>query len=134
MAEQTPSPLIRPAEHLTFAEKRVLHYLREAHNRFQALPDKHPAEDREWVDAIHRMQNLIAFRVARRADPDEWWEPRASSTPIGLPPDHSLLAECKRMLDILDPQDGVVQEWAELREARKAMAAAFHLEVMFSSY
>lgn len=53
-------------------EKAILGWIRHAHEQFIALPETHPSDLKDWVDAVHRLQNLVAFRVARRADPDYW--------------------------------------------------------------
>lgn len=53
-------------------EKEVLAHLARAWAEFLALPNKHPDDLTEYRDAYHRIQTLIAWRVARRADPDTW--------------------------------------------------------------
>jgi hypothetical protein len=57
---------------LTMEEKSVLNLLGLAWNEFSAIKDKHPQEDTEFLDAIHRLQHLIGYRVARRVDKEVW--------------------------------------------------------------
>jgi hypothetical protein len=59
---------------ITENERRVLGYLTQASHEFYALPGHHPSAVPEWTSAIHRLQDLIAFRVASRVDPDQWWQ------------------------------------------------------------
>jgi hypothetical protein len=56
----------------TADEKAVLASLVAAWQQYVALPVEHPDEIRDFTDAIHRAQDLLAIRVARRADPDTW--------------------------------------------------------------
>lgn len=57
---------------LTDAEKAVLSELGNAFNAFAAMSDNRDDDVREFTDAIHKAQCLVALRVARRADPDVW--------------------------------------------------------------
>jgi hypothetical protein len=66
----TPTPELAPRA--TIQERIVVRLLAEAWNAFLALDRDHPDELIEMRSAIHRGQDLIAFRVARRADPDLW--------------------------------------------------------------
>lgn len=61
---------------LTDAEKVCLAKLVEALKLFGDLPDHHPSDMQEMTLHLHAIQNLIAFRVARRVDPEEWWQPK----------------------------------------------------------
>lgn len=61
---------------LTDAEARVLDCLASAWDGWAALGDKHPDDDGEFRRAIHAAQHMIAYRVARRVDPDDWWQPK----------------------------------------------------------
>jgi hypothetical protein len=61
---------------LTDQEKLILNHVMKAHAGFLSLSEIHPSDMQDWADAIHRLQNLIAFRVARRVDPGFWWEPK----------------------------------------------------------
>ncbi len=56
---------------LTTAEKRVLEMLAEAWNRYTELPG-YCREVHEFADSIHRAQQIIALRVARRVNPEIW--------------------------------------------------------------
>jgi hypothetical protein len=60
---------------LTEDEKEVLNHLVQAWNKFIALPNQSEHNLREYQTAIHQCQQLIALRVARRADPDVWKQP-----------------------------------------------------------
>lgn len=61
----------------TEEERQVLDMLAAATNVYFKLPEEHPVERDEWILAVHRLQDLIAVRVARRVDPDIWtqWKP-----------------------------------------------------------
>lgn len=60
---------------LNLDESQILNFLKEAWNGYQKLENKSDADDTEFLDAIHRAQQIIALRVARRADPDVWKQP-----------------------------------------------------------
>lgn len=60
---------------LTVEEKEVLHLLGEAFNKFGELSSQGHDDKAEFKDAIHRAQQIIALRVARRVDPDVWSQP-----------------------------------------------------------
>lgn len=53
-------------------EKEVLAHLSRAWEEFLALPNKHPDDLDEFRHPLHQLQMIIAWRVARRADPDTW--------------------------------------------------------------
>jgi hypothetical protein len=57
---------------LTAAERRVLDALVLAWEQFIQLGDPHPDDRDEFKRAIHAAQNIVAFRVARRVDPEAW--------------------------------------------------------------
>jgi hypothetical protein len=61
-----------PETKTTSAELLCLNHLREAWNLFLKLPREHPQEVDEFLGAINAAQNVLAVRVARRADPDVW--------------------------------------------------------------
>lgn len=69
----------------TDAEKKTLEALAEAWHRFLQLDRQHPDEADEFRAAIHRAQDLIAVRVARRADPATWPTHGPSSSPPARP-------------------------------------------------
>lgn len=56
---------------LTTAEKDILIKLANAWTEYLALETKE-SNIHEFNDAIHRCQQLIALRVARRVDPEIW--------------------------------------------------------------
>lgn len=57
---------------LTDAEGVVADALCDAASAFAALPKQHPDESRDFCDAIHRLQDLLAMRIARRVYPKGW--------------------------------------------------------------
>ena len=60
---------------LTEEEKAILYKLVEVYSLFSSLDKKSPADCGEFIDAIHKCQQLIALRVARRIDVDVWHQP-----------------------------------------------------------
>lgn len=60
---------------LTQAERDILYRLSQAWNLYLKLPGPHPDDRNEFRQAVHTCQNLIAFRVASRTDPEMWWQP-----------------------------------------------------------
>lgn len=68
-------PTINYPETLTVEEKEVLQMLGTAFNKFLTLPNRSQDDNSEYRDAIHRCQQLIALRVARRANPEIWNQP-----------------------------------------------------------
>ena len=58
---------------LTSNERGVVDTLASAWNKFMDLPGQHCPDDVDaFRSAIHTAQQLIAFRVARRVDPNYW--------------------------------------------------------------
>ena len=62
----------RVKPNLTDEEKKVLFHLCQAWNVFKRLEMAHPDDHREFSFGIHNLQNILAFRVARRVDPEFW--------------------------------------------------------------
>ena len=60
---------------LTPEETELLKKLGESYNLYTVLDKRSEADNKEFVDAIHRCQQLIALRVARRANPEVWAQP-----------------------------------------------------------
>jgi len=60
---------------LTLEERELLQRLGEAFNVYSALDKRSEADNKEFVDALHRLQQLVALRVARRVDPEVWAQP-----------------------------------------------------------
>jgi len=60
---------------LTLDEKDVLSHLAQAWEKFVALPQNSTDNLKEYQESIHRCQQLVALRVARRADPEVWTQP-----------------------------------------------------------
>lgn len=57
---------------LTAAEKSILAHVVTVFNAYLSLPNRGADDDQEVCDGVHRIQNVFAMRVARRADPDIW--------------------------------------------------------------
>ena len=57
---------------LSEEEGEVMDALIEAVMAFDALELQHPDEQRDFYDAIHRAQDLLAVRVCRRNFPEGW--------------------------------------------------------------
>ena len=57
---------------LTDSEGDVMDSLVTAWNKFVGLEKQHPSELSDFADGIHKCQNLLAVRIARREFPDGW--------------------------------------------------------------
>lgn len=57
-------------EPFTSDEKEIMDHIVSAHNKFCGLERTHSMEIQEWVDAIHRLQDLLGARVLRRDYPE----------------------------------------------------------------
>lgn len=57
---------------LTEPEGEVMDFLFDAVEAYGQLEIQHPDEPREFVAAIHRLQDLLAVRVCRRLYPEGW--------------------------------------------------------------
>jgi len=66
-----PDPITRD-DGLTEAEGVVMDALCAAANAWANLPRQHPGELCDFCDGIHRCQDQLAVRVARRAFPIGW--------------------------------------------------------------
>lgn len=60
---------LKEKEPFTDGEKEIMNHIVSAHNKFVGLERTHPMEIQEWVDAIHRLQDLLGARVLRRDYP-----------------------------------------------------------------
>lgn len=54
---------------ITQDEYSILMRIVDVHNDYSKLEQTHPSDLPEWVNAIHRLQELIAMRVVRRDYP-----------------------------------------------------------------
>lgn len=54
---------------LTEQEQNILFHLGKAYDLFASLEAKHPADAGEFTEAIHRLQEKVMARVARRLHP-----------------------------------------------------------------
>jgi hypothetical protein len=66
----TGDTLKKNIEHLTSEESEVLEYLTDAWNSYIRLPVQHHSDKKEFQEAIHRAQQLIALRIARKVLPE----------------------------------------------------------------
>lgn len=57
---------------LTEVEQEVMDALVKASNLYSLLQVQHDSEPKDFVDAIHRCQDLLAVRIARRKYPIGW--------------------------------------------------------------
>lgn len=57
---------------LTTEEQQCMDNIAEAFNIFSDLERQHPDELKDFRDSIHRMQDILAVRVARRNFPEGW--------------------------------------------------------------
>lgn len=85
---------------LTEAEGEVMDALCEAVAAFDQLEAQHPSEALDFYGAIHRAQDLLAVRIARRHYPEGWVSYTAGDVLLGsadglsdpanwdAPPDH----------------------------------------------
>ena len=60
---------------LTPEETDLLRRLGECYNLYCSLNTRSEADNKEFVDALHRLQQIVALRVARRANPEIWAQP-----------------------------------------------------------
>jgi hypothetical protein len=65
---------LAPAK-LTQEETDLLKKLGESYNLYCSLDRRSDADNMEFVDALHRLQQIIALRVARRVNPEVWAQP-----------------------------------------------------------
>ena len=68
------APSLQRDDGLSLAEGRVMDALVAAVGAYAELPKQHPSERPDFVDAIHRCQDLLAVRIARREFPKGWPE------------------------------------------------------------
>lgn len=68
----TIAPPLESENGLTIGERECLNSLAEAWNIFNRLGEKHHDDNAEFRHAIHALQCLIAWRVARRVNPEVW--------------------------------------------------------------
>lgn len=60
---------------LTSEETELLKKLGESYNMYCNLNARSEADNKEFMDALHRLQQIIALRVARRVNPEVWAQP-----------------------------------------------------------
>jgi hypothetical protein len=57
---------------LTKSEQAVMDSMMIAYEKFLQLERQHPDELRDFVDGIHKCQDVLALRVVRRTYPIGW--------------------------------------------------------------
>lgn len=57
---------------LTLQEQKVMDLIASAHGSFLELERTHPDEERDFVDAIHKIQAILGLRILRRGYPQYW--------------------------------------------------------------
>lgn len=58
------------AHGFTDEEKAIINDLVEIHNKYISLECIYPADPQDWVNAMHKLQDLIALRAVRRDYPE----------------------------------------------------------------
>ena len=64
--------MIERPDGLTEQEGAVMDAALAVVNGYAALPVEHPGDMRDICDAVHKIQDLLAVRIARRAFPAGW--------------------------------------------------------------
>lgn len=62
------------AQGMTLAEEDALKKSAALWDAMVSLDDKHPDDDLEVRLAIHRIQAIVGARIARRVNPEIWWQ------------------------------------------------------------
>ncbi len=71
----------------------VLEHLAKAWDFFAALRPQHPSDVAEFHSAIHAAQNIVACRVAQRADPATFPLRADTALRVGAPPSGQAASE-----------------------------------------
>jgi hypothetical protein len=66
------APVPEPETGLLPDERRVMDLMDEVWNAWHKLPVQHPDEAADFAAAVHRVQYLLAIRIARRHYPIGW--------------------------------------------------------------
>lgn len=53
-------------------EKLILNDVNSAFGAYLKLADRDSCDDTEFCEGVHRLQNVIAMRIARRENPEFW--------------------------------------------------------------
>jgi len=69
------APLLTAPVGLSLQEQEILAHLAKAWDGFVNLDNRSDDDNREYRDAIHAAQKMIALRVARRIDAHIWRQP-----------------------------------------------------------
>lgn len=57
----------------TEQEEEIINLLTEAHNKFVKLEQTHPDDIKQWINGIHKCQNVIMGRIVRRDYPNVFY-------------------------------------------------------------
>ena len=57
---------------LTLEEQGIMDKLMECYELFLKIDREHPDEIRNFVDGVHKIQDVLALRVIRRCYPQGW--------------------------------------------------------------
>ena len=71
-ARMKAAPAASSLSGLTDDEQHCLSLLNEAYGQFLQLPKQHSSDLEEFVLSLHRLQDLVAVRIARRKYPQFW--------------------------------------------------------------
>jgi hypothetical protein len=66
-------------------EKECMNGLMQAFKAWLKMERQHPDEMRDFIDPLHRMQDLLAVRVVRRIFPDGWPTHKIKPAPTPIP-------------------------------------------------
>lgn len=69
---RTETNEVNPKTGLTPLEQDCMDGLIASYNAFLKMERQHPDEMRDFVDAVHRIQDILAVRVIRRLYPEGW--------------------------------------------------------------
>lgn len=64
-------------------EQVVMDNLVAAWNGFQKLVKQHPSDLDEFIDGLHRCQNVLSLRILRRDYPDRFVSPLLDNKEVG---------------------------------------------------
>jgi len=62
-------------EFIISTESSIHENLVDIWEKFKSLPEDHPSDQKDFANAIHQCQRILATRVARRIDPQRWYNP-----------------------------------------------------------
>lgn len=72
IADSKSGDKINPKTGLTELEQKCMDSLLDCHKYFFQLEEQHPDDPKDFVIAMHRIQDLLAIRIVRRLYPEGW--------------------------------------------------------------